>query len=365
MEDMISITRTTYRVSDFLSWQRQGGLDLRPPFQRGSVWNPKAKSFFIDTIVRGYPVPLLFLQDRTDPKSFEPTRLVVDGQQRLRTVLGYIDDKCLKDRDEADTFAVLRTHNAELAGKTFKQLPPSVQQRILQFEFSVHVLPPATANSVLLEIFARMNATGTRLNDQELRNAEFSGAFKQLAYALSYQELDRWLRWGLVSKSQVARMLNVELMSELLMFLLDGLTSKSQPAIRKTYDTFDDAVAHEKVLKMRSESVLDAIDEVYCTSAGLGEPHEFSRSPFSGQGWFYVLFAFLHDLSFEATVKARPSTRATALPIAKIRKHLDRKAAALESGAMDDKLLKALRGAATDKASRQARYDFLREGFRG
>jgi hypothetical protein len=365
MEDVISITRTTYRVSDFLSWQRQGALDLRPPFQRGSVWSAKAKSFFIDSIVRGYPVPLVFLQDRTDPKTFEPTRLVVDGQQRLRTVLGYIDEKCLKDRDESDAFAVLKTHNAELAGKAFKQLPSSVQERILQFEFSVHVLPPATANSVLLEIFARMNATGTRLNEQELRNAEFSGAFKQLAYALSYQELDRWLRWGLFTKPQVARMLNVELMSELLMYLLDGLTSKSQSAIRKTYETYDDGVAHEKALTMRCESVLDAIDEIYGSFTGLGGVTEFSRTPFNGQGWFYVLFAFVHDLGFEATVNARASAKAKALPIAKIKRHLNRKADSLKSDALDDTLLKALRGAATDKASRQARYAFLREGFRG
>ena len=164
---------------------------------------------------------------------------------------------------------------------------------------------------------------------------------------------------------QVARMLNVELMSELLMFLLDGLTSKSQAAIRKTYGAYDDAVLHEKALKMRSELVLDAIDEIYGTTAGLGGLNEFSRSPFNGQGWFYVLFAFLHDVSFATTVKVRPSAKAKALQIAKIRKHLDRKAIALESGALDDKLLKALRGAATDKASRQARYDFLREGFRG
>ena len=64
----LDITRTTYRVADFLSWQRGSNLNLRPPFQRGSVWSAKAKSFFIDTVVRGFPVPLLFIQDKTDPR---------------------------------------------------------------------------------------------------------------------------------------------------------------------------------------------------------------------------------------------------------------------------------------------------------
>ena len=365
MEDVISITRTTYRVSDFLSWQRQGALDLRPPFQRNSVWSAKAKSFFIDSIVRGYPVPLVFLQDRTDPKSFEPTRLVVDGQQRLRTVLGYIDEKCLKDRDESDAFAVLKTHNVELAGRSFKQLSADIQQRILQFEFSVHVLPPATANSVLLEIFARMNATGTRLNPQELRNAEFSGAFKQLAYSLSYEELDRWLHWGLVSKSQVAKMDNVELVSELLIFLLKGISAKNQLAIHKTYAELDDEVVHEKALRVRCAEIFDALDEIYGGGVGVETSHDFKSSPFKSQGWFYVLFAFIHDRMFENSVSAKPIVKAKAIAVARIRRHLDKKATQLESGDLDEDLLKALRGAATDKASRQVRYEFLREGFRG
>src|SRR4051812_37812724 len=107
----LDITRTTYRVADFLSWQRGSNLNLRPPFQRGSVWSPKAKSFFIDTVVKGFPVPLLFIQDKTDPKTYEPKRLVVDGQQRIRTVLAFVDIACLSDRQDSDSFTVLRMHN--------------------------------------------------------------------------------------------------------------------------------------------------------------------------------------------------------------------------------------------------------------
>ena len=39
----LNVTRTTYRVADFLSWQRRGNLELRPPFQRGSVWSAKGE----------------------------------------------------------------------------------------------------------------------------------------------------------------------------------------------------------------------------------------------------------------------------------------------------------------------------------
>lgn len=65
MHDPMKITRTMYTISDFLAWQRGGQLDLRPPFQRGSVWNTRAKSYFIDTLLRGFAVPIIFLQDET------------------------------------------------------------------------------------------------------------------------------------------------------------------------------------------------------------------------------------------------------------------------------------------------------------
>src|SRR5690348_4466125 len=107
MSEIMNITRTMYKVSDFLSWQRSGQLDLRPPFQRGSVWSKRAKSYFIDTLLRGFAVPIIFLQDETDPKTYEIKRLVVDGQQRLRTVLAYVDHSCLSDAEESDDFAIL------------------------------------------------------------------------------------------------------------------------------------------------------------------------------------------------------------------------------------------------------------------
>jgi hypothetical protein len=364
MDEPISVTQTTYRVSDFLSWQRQGNLDLRPPFQRGNVWTPKAKSFFIDSIVRGFPVPLIFLQDKTDPKTFEPKRLVVDGQQRLRTVLAFIDAKCLGDLEEADRFSVLQLHNAEIANLGFRQLPQPIQERILQFQFSVHVMSSTTPNRLLLETFARMNATGTRLSEQEIRNAEFTGSFKQVSYELAYEELERWIAWHVFSKQQIARMREVELTSELLMFLINGFSGKSQPAIRKAYRDWDDGVPHEQAVRRRFGQVLAVLDDVYSDGLNRMFGEQFSESPFRSQNWFYPLYALTHDLCFSTPLNKKPSERAKELDALKLRRHLQKRAEALESDEVDEKLTKALRGASTDKSSRQSRYEFLRRGWR-
>jgi hypothetical protein len=185
-----NITKTVYKVGDFLSWQRAKFLVLSPSFQRRSVWPAAAKSFFIDTIARGHPIPIVFLREQTNLDTLEPFREVVDGQQRLRTLLTYIEPESLRDYDaERDAFEVKKTHNSELAGKTFKHLPADIRRRILGYEFSVHVLPSDTDDREVLQIFARMNATGVKLNDQELRNARFYGEFKKTSYSLAYEQL--------------------------------------------------------------------------------------------------------------------------------------------------------------------------------
>jgi uncharacterized protein with ParB-like and HNH nuclease domain len=94
----LEITRTIYKVSDFVSWQKAKSLVLSPNFQRRSVWKPGAKSYLIDTIVRGLPIPIIFLREqRANLASLEPRREVVDGQQRIRTVLSYIAPLLLND----------------------------------------------------------------------------------------------------------------------------------------------------------------------------------------------------------------------------------------------------------------------------
>src|SRR5271170_8098247 len=83
--------RTQYRVGDFVAWQRDGALELNPNFQRRPVWKKGAKSYLIDTILRALPMPIIFLRDlRADLKTFKAKRDVVDGQQRIRTILSFV-----------------------------------------------------------------------------------------------------------------------------------------------------------------------------------------------------------------------------------------------------------------------------------
>lgn len=229
------IRKTQFTVSDFLSWQRDNSLNLSPPFQRRSVWKPDARSYFIDTVVRGLPTPIVYLRQRVDLDTQKPVREVVDGQQRLRTVLAFVDPLSLKNKSlknkfnpARDQFLVKHEHNEEISGNPFKKLNKHYKERILEYEFSVHVLPITVEDREVLEIFARLNATGLKLNRQELRNAQYYGKFKSEMYRLALQQFDRWRDWKILTDDQISRMFEVELTSDLVMSMIEGLTDKTQ-----------------------------------------------------------------------------------------------------------------------------------------
>ncbi len=288
----LDISKTVYKVSDFASWQKAGSLVLSPSFQRRPVWVAGAKSFLIDTVVRGLPMPIIFLREqKSDLSSFEPKREVVDGQQRIRTLISYIAPSLLKDlNEERDIFTVKKSHNKELYDKKFKELSPEIQQQILDYEFSVHVLPSSTDDREVLEIFARMNATGVKLNDQELRNATYYGEFKTSIYKIASEQLNRWRSWKIFTENNIARMEEVELTSEFAMFMLKGLTGKTQASINKLYKDKDASYPECAEVERRFRTVMDTVDN------SLG--NELKYIPFSKKTLFYTLFAFVYDCQF-------------------------------------------------------------------
>ncbi|MGA9869105.1 MAG: DUF262 domain-containing protein [Acetobacteraceae bacterium] len=289
------ILRTQFRVSDVVGWQRSGTLQLNPNFQRRSVWKKGAKSFLIDTIVRGLSMPIIFLRDLpADLRTLEAKRDVVDGQQRLRTVLSYVDPRLLKDFNPSrDDFRIDATHNEELGGKSFPQLPNEYKQKILDYQFSVHVFPADTDDREILQIFARMNATGLNLNAQELRNAEFFGKFKTLAYGLAYEQLNRWRDWHIFTPDQIARMNEVELTSEFLLMIIDGVLEKDNATIGAFYRDFDEKFPDETEVATRFRSVMDDIDSTFS---------ENIERLFRNRTMFYALFATMYGLQFELRV---------------------------------------------------------------
>ena len=260
-----------YNISDFLEWDATNLLDLSPKFQRRSVWTRQAKSFLIDTILRGKPMPkVLLTQDLVGKKN---VRTVVDGQQRIRTILEFV----------AGGFTVLSAHNAENAGKTFDDLDEDIQNAILQYEVGVDLLYNLSL-AEMLDIFARINTYSVTLNTQEKLNAKYLGVFKTTAYELGFAYADYFLSGGVLTEKAVSRMGEAQLSSDLLVALVGGVQTVKN--IEKYYRDFEklEAVPAEILQSVeRFRAAMQYIGAIYPAA-------DLKNTNWSRPHWFYTLF---------------------------------------------------------------------------
>jgi hypothetical protein len=351
------VLRTVFRVSELLSWYKHGFLDLNPRFQRRSVWSPIQKSFLMDTVVCGLPMPIIIMRD--EPRSLgslESKREVVDGQQRLRTVFAFVDPVALRDYSSSrDDFTVRKTHNPGIAGRRFGDLLPEARQRILDYEFSVHVLPAGTDDRQVVNIFSRLNATGVKLNRQELRNAEFSGEFRMLVDKLSQAHLRHWRDWEILQDQQIARMLEAELTAELVQLMLEGIVGKSQPRLTALYRKYEESFKQGPLLGRRFDDTMLHIEEAL--------ENRIARTEFRRQMWFHALFAVLYDNKFglpHGQQGGSVSGRHTLPGMETLRRRLSSISQAIASERIPAPVQKASRGATAHPGARTLRVNFLR-----
>lgn len=267
-----------YSVNDFLGWNAKSELILQPRFQRRAIWTAKARSYLIDTMVRQLPIPIIFLRQDVDPRTRRTVREVVDGQQRLRAIIDYAEGK----------FALLPSHNPEHGGLRFDELPPDVQHRLLDYEFSVVILVGATDADVL-NVFSRLNSYTETLTPQEKLNAEFFGVFKRTVYDMGFSYLAFWRDNRILSDRQIVRMGEAELTSELVVAMLNGLQD-GKKSLRAFYKKYEDDFPHKQKVESRFRVVIKEIQAAF--EDGLQE------TAFSRKAMFYSLFCVIYDLLY-------------------------------------------------------------------
>lgn len=267
--------RSTYTPNDFLSWREAQAIELTPKFQRRGVWKPAARSFFVDTLLREMPIPPIYLRVVQNTERNRIVRQVVDGQQRVSAVLAFIDGE----------YRLSRTLSAPWAGKTFDGLTPEEQRRITGYGFAAEVFQ-GISDLEVLEIFARLNTYSVPLNAQELRNGKWFGYFKQTAYGLAHEHLEFWRANRVFTEGSIARMLEVEFVSEILIAQLAGMQDKKN-SIDEFYAMYDEVFPDREQVATRFRAVADDISEALQDTLPSGE---FRRVPL-----MYTLFCVLYS----------------------------------------------------------------------
>jgi len=267
---MATYSSAIYRISQFIRWKEKDQFVLQPKFQRRAAWEPAARSYLIDTIVRQLPLPKVYLRKIVSPKTDLMAYEVVDGQQRLRAILDFY----------AGALTISKSHNPDFGGSTFEMLPDSVRRSFLDYEISTEVMEKATDPEVWA-LFERLNTYTLTLNKQERLNAKWFGYFKQTAYKLAAEEsaLEAWRHLKIFGDQQIARMKEVELTSDILVAIVKGISDITE--IGKMYERYDSEFPERKEVSELFEKSLSFLKEHLSDS--------ISSTRFRRRAWFYSL----------------------------------------------------------------------------
>ncbi|MGN8345261.1 DUF262 domain-containing protein [Pseudomonas sp. SMV71] len=199
-------------------------LQISPKFQRRAVWMDKERSLLMDTILSNLPFPEVYMQVQTDTDTGQQQHIVVDGQQRITSILQFIDN----------SFPLPINDNWK--GQYFRDLNIGQKELFWDYKIVVRFLRK-TNDDEIRNIFTRLNTNNIVLNDQELRNARYTGRFKQLAERLADNSYFQSI--GLFTARDVRRMLDIEYVSELLLRQVYGITNKKD-MLELAYMEYDD-----------------------------------------------------------------------------------------------------------------------------
>jgi len=224
----MEITRSSFTISEIRDmWQRKE-LIVNRNYQRSpSVWPDSARTYFIDTILNRYIFPKVYFYQVFDKARKKVIREIVDGQQRLTTILSFLNDE----------FA-LSSRSIKHQGKRFSELDEELQQQFLTYGVEVDIIYSAE-QADLLAMFTRMNAYTAPLNPAEKRHAEFEGQFKWFIIEATGEIGPRLVGFNVLTSKQAIRMHDAEFLTELAIVLDQGIVNKSEASLTNIYRKYD------------------------------------------------------------------------------------------------------------------------------
>ncbi|VWC79302.1 GmrSD restriction endonuclease domain-containing protein [Burkholderia lata] len=247
-------------------------------YQRKLVWTLEEKRQFIDSIISGYPVPIVLLaeQKKESQNLFE----IIDGMQRLNAIFSFIEN----EYDVAGHYFDLNTMAETKAllddGKLQQQQPTLARDvcvRIAAYTIPLSIYEFANDDDVD-EVFRRINSGGRKLSRQELRIAGATGHFaeavrlisskvrgdvsatnelplnemkkisitnRELPYGINADEIF-WIKQGVLTKEQVRESRDEELVADILAFMLLDEKPSSRSEFLDDFFGFSDGQAQQQ-----------------------------------------------------------------------------------------------------------------------
>lgn len=225
----VKVEEAKYSIAEIVDWFRKKVLVVNSDYQRGArLWPPAARSYFIDTILKDFPFPKVYFHEKVEKQTKTPRREIVDGQQRIGTIVDFVDNKF-----------VLGKNAREFQGLRFSQLSEDQQDSFYSYTVVVDVIRNAD-RSEILQMFRRMNAYTLPLNAPEKRHSEFFGEFKDWVNTVLDEFGSILVDWCILTSRQIVRMADAELIADVALALEEGIVSTSPTKLLALYRKYDE-----------------------------------------------------------------------------------------------------------------------------
>jgi hypothetical protein len=237
------LSRRSNNINIATFWENfnLGKYEFSPIYQReGDVWNEMEKSYLIDTILKNFPMPPIFLHQHIDNDTGKTLYDIVDGKQRLSAIISFLKNEISVPEDFAnDGFG-----EPKLEGLYFKDFDnPEVSEwkkMLWQYEITIEYVETDEA-TVVNHIFDRLNRNGEPLTAQELRKAQYGNT---LFYQTIKELSDLPVFSNIVAKLQSNRLEHHEFITELLFLISeDRILAGDKPSdideLCKNYSELD------------------------------------------------------------------------------------------------------------------------------
>ena len=202
-------------ITDIINLYEDDLLNLEPGFQRQSVWSERDRAKLIDSILRNYPLPAIFLYRRQEDGQIVYD--VIDGKQRIESILKFVGE--MRGR------YWLRTQlpgSEEIEWVDYKKICRRKLQHVIT-GYRIPVIEVDGDMGDIIDVFVRINSTGKALTPQEKRRAKYyNSAFLKEADRLARRYEWYFEEMGILSAGQISRMKHVELICELMLSIHQG-----------------------------------------------------------------------------------------------------------------------------------------------
>jgi Protein of unknown function DUF262/HNH endonuclease len=202
-------------ITDIINLYEDDLLNLEPGFQRQSVWSERDRAKLIDSILRNYPLPAIFLYRRQEDGQIVYD--VIDGKQRIESILKFVGE--MRGR------YWLRTQlpgSEEIEWVDYKKICRRKLQHVIT-GYRIPVIEVDGEMGDIIDVFVRINSTGKALTPQEKRRAKYyNSPFLKEADWLARRYEWYFEEMEILSAGQISRMKHVELVCELMLSIHQG-----------------------------------------------------------------------------------------------------------------------------------------------